>query len=105
MATPADNLKRQQVERYQDLTAAEEFSMREGIAKFTGEKDEDEAFRIFNLSLDLEHFISVQPLDSTQIPQGTLDDIRGQRDALVALTGRQLPLHIFGERITDKSGG
>jgi hypothetical protein len=103
MPPPLDaNLKRLQVNRYQDLTTAEQPSMIEGAEKLRNERDEDEAFRIINASLDLEHFISVLPLDPAQIPQETLDDLRGQRDVLVAMIGREIRLHIFGERVTDK---
>jgi hypothetical protein len=57
---------------------------------------------VVNLSLDLEHLISVLPLDPKQARQELLDVVRTFRDQLVALTGKSIPLHLFGERITDQ---
>jgi hypothetical protein len=95
-------LERLQTNRYEDLTAAELVSMLEGATRLRVNGDEDRAERIMRASLDLEHFISVIPLDPAQVPASTLDEIRQQRDALVALIGRGIPLHLFSERVSDQ---
>jgi len=107
MAVFDPNLEVLQTNRYEDLTTAEIPSMIDGELQFLVEHDEDRARRIINASLDLEHFISVLPLDPTQVPQQTLDEIRKQRDDLSSLIGKPVLLHLFGERDTDKitSGG
>jgi hypothetical protein len=90
-----------ETQRYEDLTAAETPSMFDGILQLLN-GDEDRARRVINLSLDLEHLISVLPLDPKQARQELLDEVRTFRDQLVALTGKSIPLHLFGERITDQ---
>jgi len=90
--------------RYEDLIAAETPSMIDGIMLLIVSQDEDRARRIINLSLDLEHLISVLDLDPAKIAQGKLDEVRKFRDDLVALTGKSIPLHLFNERAMDKQG-
>jgi hypothetical protein len=94
-------LERLQTNRYEDLTAAELPSMLEGATRLRVKGDEDRAERIMKASLDLEHFISVVDFDPAKVPQQTLDEIKQQRDALVALIGRPVPLHLFAERVSD----
>ena len=90
-----------QTARYEDLTAAETPSMIDGITLLIVSGDEDRARRVINLSLDLEHLISVLPLEPIQQTGGKADEVRKFRDELVAITGKDIPLHLFGERATD----
>lgn len=97
---PAENGKKPGVDiktqRYEDLTAAEMVSMTVGIP--LQPKEPNQATRIMQLSLDLEHFISVIPIDPKQVEQEDKDEIRKLRDQLTALSGIKVLLHLFNER-------
>lgn len=82
--------------RYEDLTAAELVSMVVGQPLLATEPDQAE--RVMQLSLDLEHFIAVIPLDPDEVDPEDRREIRKLRDQLTALTGRKVLLHLFGER-------
>jgi hypothetical protein len=87
-------------QRYEDLTAAETVSMTEGHRLIIA-GDADKAERVIQLSLDLEHLISVIPLDFTKADPADLADLKELRDNLEAIAGIHVRLHVFGERSTD----
>lgn len=91
--SPAFQLK---VNRYEDLTAAEMVSMEIGPA-LKAKGDGHEAHRVIQLSLDLEHLISVLDLDPAKCSKEELGDVRELRDSLTELTGLKVSLHVLGE--------
>lgn len=87
-------------QRYEDLTAAEMVSMTVGIPLQL--REPHQASRIMQLSLDLEHFIAVVPLDPKLVDADSREEIRKLRDQLTVLSGIKVLLHLFGEIAGDK---
>jgi len=85
------------VNRYEDLTAAELISMEEGPL-LAAKGDHHEAHRVMQLSLDLEHLISVVDLDPSKISDEEKEDIQELRDQITSITGIKVLLHVLGER-------
>lgn len=93
MAANQIDLQRQ---RYEDLTAAELVGMVEGI-RLTGNGQLHEALHIMTASLDLEHFISVIPLDPSQMTSEEVSEILELRDRLFKLSGTFVRLNVLFE--------
>lgn len=84
------------VQRYEDLTAAEQAGM-EAFVRLFRDGDQHEATAANNAALDLEHFISVLDLDPDKFSLEEVKELVELRDRAAFLTDRKILLHALHE--------
>lgn len=91
------------VQRYEDLTATEMV----GIIAFhrlANAGQNHEASRALQVSLDLEHFIAVAPLNPADFNQEIVDEITELRQQTQAITGQFVRLNCLHETTGESRG-
>lgn len=90
------NLNPLRVARYEDLTNPEVIGILEaGRMDATGQHNE--AFRILQVCLDLEHFIATLELDPKLLTDNQREELLDLREQVQKITGQFVKLNVLGE--------
>lgn len=88
--------KAQMVARYEDLTATEIVGNVQWFRLSSGQQF-NEAFRVLQVSLDVEHFIATMPLDSKDFTDLMIAEAKELRDQQAAISGIFVRLNCLNE--------